>query len=141
MKYLLLWMQGHHHMEEEQGAMPKNFPYQKTPRFQYSTLHYLKKMCQFWHVFFTLNWLTLTRKTHFVQFCLKVAPYLLLGQKIRMWHWGWGCYENTQENQNWYTRIRFIFCSPKYSEFEPEILGLYWEKYKLSFDTQKRTSF
>ena len=37
----------------------------------------LRGMCPFWHVFFTLNWLTLTPKTHSVQFYLKVAYYLL----------------------------------------------------------------
>ena len=33
--------------------------------------------------------------------------------KIRMWHWGWGCYENTLENQNWHTGNRYIFCYGK----------------------------
>ena len=28
-------------------------------------------------IFFTLNWLTLTPKTHFVEFYLKVASYVL----------------------------------------------------------------
>ena len=32
-------------------------------------------------VFFTLNWLTLTPGTHFVQFYLKVASYFLLWGK------------------------------------------------------------
>ena len=60
-------------------------------------------MCSFLHVFFffffTLSWLTLTLKTHLVQFYLKVATYLLfrgknkdvtLGMRLlRKYIWKW----------------------------------------------------
>ena len=41
-------------------------------------LMYAKEVCgHFDMCIFTLNWLTLTPKTHFVQFYLKVASYFL----------------------------------------------------------------
>ena len=68
-------------------------------------------MCPFWCVFFTLNWLTMTPKTHFVQFCLKVASYFLSGAKISMWHWRWGCYgKYIKKSLLVYTRNMYIFC-------------------------------
>ena len=46
-------------------------------------------------VFFTLNWLTLIPKTHFAQFDLRLLLICSPKAEIGMWHWGWGCYENT----------------------------------------------
>ena len=55
-------------------------------------------------IFYTLNWLTLTCKTHFAHFYLMVFIFSRWA-KTSIWHWEWGCYENTYENQNWYTKI------------------------------------
>ena len=42
------------------------------------------------------NWLTLTPKTCFTQFYLKFNFYTFSPRaKTNMWHWEWGCYENT----------------------------------------------
>ena len=100
----------------------------------------LKGLCLFWHVYFLLliDWPWLQRHP-VLNFSLRLLFPFSPGAKISMWHWGWGCCENTKENQNKYTRNRYIFhyTSKIYSEFEAEILGIKWEKYSLSFDTKK----
>ena len=47
-------------------------------------------------VFSTLNWLTLTLKRHLLHnFTSRLLFIFSPRAKISMWHWGWGCCENT----------------------------------------------
>ena len=59
---------------------------------------------------FTLNWSILTPNIFCTIFPQGCFLFSLLGQTISVWHWGWGCYENTKENENWYTGNWYIFC-------------------------------
>ena len=89
--------------------------------------YYLKAVVHIMtYVFYTPNWLTLTLKTHFAQFHHKVTCYFLSWGKTSLWHWGWGSYANTEDNQNKYTGSSYIFCYNFQStvKFETEIFGL-----------------
>ena len=72
--------------------------------------HILKAGCAHFDMFlFTLNWLTLIPKTDLVQFYLKVASYLLSWETLRIWNWGWGCYENIKKSKLVYQKyVHFL---------------------------------
>ena len=85
----------------------------------------------------TLNWLTLTPKTHFHNFTSSLLFIFSPGTKTYMtlgitplWK-----YIGKQKLIYW-KKINFFDILPKFREFEAESLVLWWEKYGLPFDTK-----
>ena len=91
------------------------------------------------YVFFTLNWLTLTPKTQFVQFYLKVPSYFLSSDKAAK-----VCDTGDEAVMKLQNKIKIgiskistlFFCYNLYSKLEAEILGII-RKIWASFDTKK----
>ena len=69
-------------------------------------------------VFFTFSWFTLTPKTYFVQFYLNVKLFIFSpGTEISthcMWHWWWGCCENTEVVKIGILEIKSYGCYPAF---------------------------
>ena len=94
------------------------------------------------YVFFTLSWLTLTPKTQFVQFYLKVASYFLSRDKAAK-----VCDTGDEAVMKLQKKIKigiskistFFFCYNLYSKLEAEILGII-RKIWASFWHQKSTT-
>ena len=92
---------------------------------------------------FTFNWLTLTSEMHFVKFHPEVASCLLSRGKRKYAPLGMRLLWKYIRNYFlvYHLISHFLLYLQNYKEFEAEILDLQSEKYGLSFDMKKYTTY